>query len=162
MSTPSFNGLLIISVIAVIAPILAATVKRLKLPSAVAEIAAGIIAGPSVLGWVKIDEPINVVALLGLAFLLFLAGPEIDLRVTPPSQLRAPVAGFAGSLMLGVAASRTGLGIRHQVTARLWPGRRPRPGMARQRLQPPRRVCWPERHRRPLSGRSSEAGEELS
>jgi hypothetical protein len=42
-----------------------------------------------------------------------------------------------------------GWGIRHQVTARPWPGRRPRPGMARQRLQPPRRVCWPERHGRP-------------
>ena len=30
----------------------------------------------------KIDQPINVVALLGLAFLLFLAGLEIDLRAT--------------------------------------------------------------------------------
>ena len=36
MSTPSFTGLLVISVIAVIAPILAASLKRLKLPSACA------------------------------------------------------------------------------------------------------------------------------
>jgi hypothetical protein len=104
MSTPSFNGLLIISVIAVMAPILAATVKRLTLPSPVVEIAAGVIVGPSVLGWVRIDEPVNVVALLGLAFLLFLAGLEIDLRATTSSQFRAPLAGFAGSLLLGVAA----------------------------------------------------------
>jgi Kef-type K+ transport system membrane component KefB len=53
MSTASFNGLLIISVIAVMAPILAASVRRVKLPSAVVEIVAGIIIGPSVLAWVR-------------------------------------------------------------------------------------------------------------
>ena len=81
MSTASFNGLLIISVIAVMAPVLAASAKRLKLPGVVVEITAGVIVGPSVLAWVKIDQPVNVVA-LGLAFLLFLAGLEIDLRAT--------------------------------------------------------------------------------
>ncbi len=104
MSTVSFNGLLIISVIAVVAPVLAASVKALKLPSAVVEIVAGIIVGPSVLAWVKIDQPVNVVALLGLAFLLFLAGLEIDLRAASPSQLRAPLTGYAGSLLLGTVA----------------------------------------------------------
>ncbi|MGH3152609.1 MAG: cation:proton antiporter [Streptosporangiaceae bacterium] len=84
MSTVSFTGLLAISAIAVAAPILAASVKRVNLPSAVVEIAAGIIVGPSILAWVKIDQPINVVALLGLAFLLFLAGLEIDLRAMTP------------------------------------------------------------------------------
>ena len=93
MSTVSFNGLLIISVVAVAAPVLAAAVKRVKLPSTVVEIVAGIIVGPSVLAWVKIDQPVNVVALLGLAFLLFLAGLEIDLRAMNPRQLRAPLAG---------------------------------------------------------------------
>jgi Kef-type K+ transport system membrane component KefB len=104
MSTVSFGGLLIISVIAVAAPILAASVKRVKLPSAVVEIVAGIIVGPSVLAWVKINQPINVLALLGLAFLLFLAGLEIDPRAATPRQLRAPLAGFACSLVLGAVA----------------------------------------------------------
>ena len=101
MSTVSFNGLLVISAITVAAPILAASVKRVKLPTVVVEIAAGIIVGPSVLAWVKIDQPIKVLALLGLAYLLFLAGLEIDLRATTPRRLRAPLAGFAGSLLLG-------------------------------------------------------------
>jgi Kef-type K+ transport system membrane component KefB len=96
MSTVSFNGLLIISLIAVAAPILAASVTHVKQPSAVVEIVTGIIVGPSVLAWVKINQPVNLVALLGLAFLLFLAGLEIDLRATTPRQLRAPLAGFAG------------------------------------------------------------------
>jgi len=104
MSAMSFNGMLIISAIAVAAPILAASVRRVKLPSVVVEIVAGIIVGSSVLGWVRIDQPVNAVALLGLAFLLFLAGLEIDLRATAPSQFRAPLADFAGSLLLGAIA----------------------------------------------------------
>ncbi len=44
----------------------------------VLEIVAGIVIGPSVLGWVEVDETIAVIALIGLAFLLFLAGLEID------------------------------------------------------------------------------------
>ena len=31
------------------------------------------------LGWVEVDEPVEVLSLVGLAFLLFLAGLEIDL-----------------------------------------------------------------------------------
>ena len=104
MSTVSFTGLLIVSVIAVIAPIAARSIKPVKVPSPVVEIVAGIIVGPSLLGWVKIDQPINTIALLGLAFLLFLAGLEIDLRGTMASELRAPLIAFAGSLILGLCA----------------------------------------------------------
>ena len=96
MSAMSFDGLLIISVIAVAAPVLAASVRRVKLPSVVVEIAAGIVVGPSVLAWVRIDQPVTVVALLGLAFLLFLAGLEIDLRATAPQSGSAAVPGKPG------------------------------------------------------------------
>jgi len=41
---------------------------------------AGIVLGPSVLGWVKIDLPISILSVLGLAFLLFLAGLEVELE----------------------------------------------------------------------------------
>jgi Kef-type K+ transport system membrane component KefB len=104
MSTVSFTGLLIVSVIAVIAPIAARSIKPVKVPSPVVEIVAGIVVGPFLLGWVKIDQPINTIALLGLAFLLFLAGFEIDLRGTMASELRAPLVAFAGSLILGLGA----------------------------------------------------------
>jgi Kef-type K+ transport system membrane component KefB len=36
--------------------------------------------------------------------LLFLAGLEVDLKVITPSRLRAPLAGYAASLLLGSAA----------------------------------------------------------
>jgi Kef-type K+ transport system membrane component KefB len=59
---------------------------RLRLPSVVLEILAGIVIGPAVLGWVEVDEPIEVLNVIGLAFLLFLAGLEIDF-----SRLRGPL-----------------------------------------------------------------------
>jgi len=46
----------------------------------VLEIVAGIVIGPSVLGRVEVDQAVQVVALIGLAFVLFLAGREIDSR----------------------------------------------------------------------------------
>ena len=49
-----------------------------RLPAVVLEIVAGIVLGPAVLGWVEVDEPVRVLSILGLAFLLFLAGLEID------------------------------------------------------------------------------------
>jgi hypothetical protein len=85
VSTASVSGLLVISMIALAAPVLAAVVQRARVPEVVIEIVAGIVVGPSVLGWVKIDQPVGLVALLGLAFLLFLAGLEVDLKVITPA-----------------------------------------------------------------------------
>jgi Kef-type K+ transport system membrane component KefB len=50
------------------------------LPAIVPEIVLGIVIGPQVLGWVSIDTPIRVISLLGLAFLLLLAGLEVDYK----------------------------------------------------------------------------------
>jgi Kef-type K+ transport system membrane component KefB len=100
----SFNGLLVVSVIAVAAPLAASAIPRVKVPSVVLEIVAGIVVGPSVLGWVKVDQPIAVLALVGLAFLLFLAGLEIDLTSLKGDALRLPLVGFAATLALGLVA----------------------------------------------------------
>jgi len=80
VSTAGVSGLLVISMIALAAPVLAAGVQRARVPDVVIEIVAGIVVGPSVLGWVKIDQPVGLVALLGLAFLLFLAGSRSTSR----------------------------------------------------------------------------------
>ena len=78
MEEPGFSGLLIVVAVGFGAPFLLGLLPRLRLPSVVFEIVAGIIIGPSVLGWVEVDETISVLALMGLAILLFLAGLEID------------------------------------------------------------------------------------
>ena len=80
MPEVSFDNLLIVFVIAVAVPLLLGFAPRLRVPSVVIEIIVGVIVGPSVLGWVQIDLPVQILAVFGLAFLLFLAGLEIDLR----------------------------------------------------------------------------------
>src|SRR5262249_33362847 len=66
-------------------------VRRFRIPVAVVEIVLGVVIGPHVLGWADIDEPVQVLALLGLAFVLFLAGFELDL-----GRLRGQLARVAG------------------------------------------------------------------
>jgi Kef-type K+ transport system membrane component KefB len=100
---PSFGGLLIIVAVAFAAPFVLGFFPRLRLPSVVLEILAGIVVGPSVLGIVEVDESISVVAVLGLAFLLFLAGLEIDFSRLRGRLLRVTMLGFAASFALAIA-----------------------------------------------------------
>jgi len=91
MRAISFNGVLIIAGIAVVVPVILGLLPRLTVPGAVLEVVADILVGPSVLGWVHIDAPIQVLSDLGLGMLLFLAGLEIDVQ-----RLRGPLAQLAG------------------------------------------------------------------
>lgn len=95
-----FVNLLVVALVAVVAPLLA-NVVPIRVPGVVLEIIAGIVVGPAVLGWVEVDDPIRVLALVGLAFLLFLAGLEIDLGRLRGDVLRVTVAGFGLTLVLG-------------------------------------------------------------
>ena len=100
----SFDNLLIVAAAGFAAPLVLGLAPRLRLPAVVLEIVVGIVIGPAVLGWVEIDEPVEVLSLLGLAFLLFLAGLEIDISALRGALLRAASLGFAASLGLAVAA----------------------------------------------------------
>jgi Kef-type K+ transport system membrane component KefB len=105
----SFGGLLVIALVAVGAPLVADLIRRAHVPAVVLEIVAGIVVGPSVLGWVRIDAPVDALALIGLAFLLFLAGLEIDFSTLRRDGFRLPLLGFALTLAIGLAA---GVGFR--------------------------------------------------
>ena len=76
----TFNSLLIIGAVAVAVPLLLGLVPAVKVPAVVLEILGGVLVGPAVLGWVHLDAAVQVTADLGLGFLLFMAGYEIDLR----------------------------------------------------------------------------------
>src|SRR5664279_4150425 len=93
-----FENLLIISIVAVLAPLVIGFAPKLRVPAVVLEIVAGVIVGPSVLGWVHVDLPVQILALIGLAFLLFLSGLEIDLRQLGGSILRKSVLGYVTTL----------------------------------------------------------------
>jgi Kef-type K+ transport system membrane component KefB len=82
------------------------------------------------LGWVSIDTPIRVMSLLGLAFLLLLAGREVDYERFRGRRIRLRLFGYAisfglavliglglhesglvkSTLLIGIALSATSLG----------------------------------------------------
>jgi len=66
------------------AKVMAEIFERMKQPAVVGEILAGVIIGPSVLGWVQPSEIIGIVAEIGVIFLLFMVG----LETKPQSILR--------------------------------------------------------------------------
>jgi Kef-type K+ transport system membrane component KefB len=76
----SFSSLAAVAAIALAAPVLVSLAPRLRMPAVVLEIVLGIIVGPSGLGWIRVDVPVSVLALIGLSFLLFLAGLELNLN----------------------------------------------------------------------------------
>ena len=126
-----FDNVLIVAAVAFAAPLLLGLVPAFRLPAVVLELVAGIVVGPAGFGWAKVDEPVEVLSLLGLAFLLLLAGLEVDFE-----RLRGPTLGLAGAafavslalalalggafraaglvrspLLIGFALAATGLGI---------------------------------------------------
>ena len=84
--------------VAAVVPLVLAAVPRVRVPGPVLEIVTGIVLGPAVLDLVKPDQAVRLVSTVGLAFLLFLAGLEIDVR-----HFRGPRAHLAG-LALGLSA----------------------------------------------------------
>ncbi len=98
----SFTGLLMVAVVAFLAPLLLGLSPAHRLPAIVLEIVAGILIGPSILGWVKVDLPISILSVLGLAFLLFLAGLEVELERLRGRLLRYVGLAFLASLGLAL------------------------------------------------------------
>lgn len=102
-----FTNLFVVSAIAFAVPLLLGLWPSIRLPGVVLEIAAGIVLGSSVLGWVEADLAVEVVALIGLAFLLLLAGLEVDLDELRGRLLVRPAIGMAVSMVLAAAIGLT-------------------------------------------------------
>ncbi len=98
---------------ALAAPLALGLFPRVRLPAIVLEIVLGIVIGPQVLGWVSIDTPIQVMSLLGLAFLLLLAGLEVEYERFRGHLLRLTAIGYAISfalaLLIGLGLHAAGL-----------------------------------------------------
>ncbi len=99
-----FTNLLIVAAVAFSAPLVLGLAPAARLPAVVLEIVAGIVIGPSGLGWVQIDLPVDILSVVGLAFLLFLAGLEVDVDRLRGRTLRVAGAGFVASFALAVVA----------------------------------------------------------
>jgi len=108
----SFDSVAVIAAVALVAPI-AVALPRLRLPAIVLEILLGIAIGPQGLGWAQVDDAVSVLSLIGLAFLLLLAGLEIDFGRLRGRLLRLTALAYAVSfglaLVLGLAFKAGGL-----------------------------------------------------
>ncbi len=81
---------------------------RLGMPSVIGEIIAGIVLGPSLLGWVEPDKVIQLLAEIGIILLLFDVGLETDARRLTRAGKQAFVVaifGFIVPLALGFMVS---------------------------------------------------------
>ncbi|MBA2713417.1 MAG: cation:proton antiporter [Rubrobacteraceae bacterium] len=101
----SLTGVLVVAAVAFLVPLGLGLFPSVRVPSVVVEILAGVLIGPAVLGLVEVDLPLEVLALIGLAFLLFLAGSEIDFERLRGGRLRGAVAGFVLSSMLALGVA---------------------------------------------------------
>jgi Kef-type K+ transport system membrane component KefB len=96
--------LLNLFVVFVAAQVGAEIAQRLKLPAVVGEIAAGCAVGPSALGWIKPNEPLEVLAEIGAVLLLFSVGLETrvgDLRKVGKVASLVGVAGVGLPFVMG-------------------------------------------------------------
>src|SRR4051794_9989913 len=98
----SFTSVALVALVAVVAPLVVG-LTDLRVPAIVLEILLGIVIGPQVLGWASNDEPVQVLSLIGLAFLLLLAGLEIDFDRLRGRVLRLTGLGYVLSFGLGLA-----------------------------------------------------------
>src|SRR6185437_15995793 len=112
MPAVHFTNLLIVVAVGLVAPLALGFFPRLRLPAIVLEIVLGIVIGPSGLGWVRPDLPVSILGLVGLSFLLFLSGLEIDVQRLRGKILKLTALGFVLSsliaLVLGLGLSAGG------------------------------------------------------
>jgi Kef-type K+ transport system membrane component KefB len=91
-----------VSLLALLAPLI---VRLIRLPvlDIVVQILLGIVVGPQVLGWARLDGPVRVLSLIGLSFLLFLGGLELDFSQLRGRTLRTAASAFVLSAALALA-----------------------------------------------------------
>ena len=97
--------LVLIALAAVIAPILSELTGKVAIPEIVFQIALGMLLGPYVLNIAHIDDVVTGLSDLGLTYLIFLAGYELDLQRIRGKPLRLATAGWLLSLLIGLGAA---------------------------------------------------------
>lgn len=106
----SFPPLLILLICAASAPAIASYTRRVGLSVVVIELLLGVMIGPQGLGWVApTGVTLTKLATLGVAFLFFIAGLEIDLPAIRGKPLRQAFVGWTCGLGLSLAVA---LGLR--------------------------------------------------
>src|SRR5687767_13084003 len=102
-STDHTQILLALFVMLAAAKVMAEVFERLRQPAVVGEILAGVIIGPSLLGWVAPSELITILAEIGVIFLLFTVGLETKPQAIFRVGKRAVMVGVLGVILPFIA-----------------------------------------------------------
>jgi Kef-type K+ transport system membrane component KefB len=90
------------------ARLMAELAVRLKAPSVIGELAAGVVLGPSLFGWLEPNEVLKLLAEIGIILLLFEVGLETDVRRlvnTGQKSFVVAIGGFFVPFALGFSLS---------------------------------------------------------
>jgi len=96
-------------VILLTARILAEVAVRMQSPAVIGELLAGVLLGPSILGWIEPAEAIRLLAEIGIILLLFEVGLETDVMRLVRTGVRSMVValgGFVLPFVLGYGVAR--------------------------------------------------------
>jgi Kef-type K+ transport system membrane component KefB len=97
--------LVLIALVAVLSPLLAELTAGLAVPDVVIEIGLGIVIGPAVLNIAHPSSVVTALSDIGLTFLMFLAGLELDLAALKGRSLNLALVGWGVSLVLALIAA---------------------------------------------------------
>ena len=86
-------------IILLTARIFAELATRLQSPSVIGELFAGVLLGPSLLGWIEPTEAIRLMAGIGIILLLFEVGLETDVKRLVRTGLESIVVALAGFIL---------------------------------------------------------------
>jgi Kef-type K+ transport system membrane component KefB len=99
---------LLFALVLISARLLSETVARFGVPAVIGELAAGLIVGPSLLGWVSPDATMKLLAEIGIILLLFEVGMDTDIYRLAKSGAKpviVAIVGFTLPFALGYAVS---------------------------------------------------------
>jgi len=99
---------LFLAIILIAARLLSETVARFGIPAVIGELLAGLLIGPSLLGWVSPDTTMKLLAEIGIILLLFEVGMDTDLTRLARSGSKPVIVALLGFILpfgLGYGAS---------------------------------------------------------
>jgi Kef-type K+ transport system membrane component KefB len=108
-----------IAAILIAARVFAEIAAAMDIPRVIGELCAGIVLGPSLLGWITPNEPIKLLAEIGIILLLFEVGLHTDLSRLVRARggaLRLALVGFIAPFLFGWLLSRHFFGLPNLVS----------------------------------------------
>jgi Kef-type K+ transport system membrane component KefB len=85
-----------IVIILLTARVFAEIASRINIPPVVGELLAGVVLGPSLLGWIAPDDTLRMLAEIGIIMLLFEVGLDTDISKLVKAGSKAVIVAFSG------------------------------------------------------------------